>query len=81
MFLSLALTYRGNAIGDEHAIEGLRLVSKSLRALVLSENPLGTTKDCRLSVLGLVPQLERIDKDPVSLDEQNEALERIGVKK
>lgn len=55
-------------------------VSKTLRALVLSENPLVEKTDYRLSALTLVPQLERIDKDPVSPEESTEAQFRIKVK-
>ncbi|XP_054464480.1 leucine-rich repeat-containing protein 23 [Anoplopoma fimbria] len=60
------LNVRGNAIVDEKALQSLALVSKTLRALVLSDNPLVETTDYRLSVLILLPQLERLDKDPVS---------------
>ncbi|XP_053281891.1 leucine-rich repeat-containing protein 23 isoform X3 [Pleuronectes platessa] len=55
----------------------VRLVSKTLRTLVLSENPLGETTDYRTSVLILVPQLEKIDKEPVSPEERIEAQDRI----
>ncbi|XP_071332460.1 leucine-rich repeat-containing protein 23 [Trachinotus anak] len=68
---------RGNAILDENGLQYLGLVSNTLRALVLSENPLVETADYRLSVLILVPHLERIDKDPVSPEERAEAQERI----
>lgn len=71
------LNVRGNGILDEKALQHLRLVSNTLRALVLSDNPLVETADYRLSVLILVPQLERIDKDPVSIEERTEAWERI----
>ncbi|XP_070825668.1 leucine-rich repeat-containing protein 23 [Chaetodon trifascialis] len=71
------LNVRGNAILDENALRCLGLVSKSLRALVISENPLVETTDYRLSVLILLPRLERLDKDPVSPEERTEAKERI----
>ncbi|GAA6230706.1 leucine-rich repeat-containing protein 23 isoform X1 [Lates japonicus] len=71
------LNVRGNAILDENALRWLALVSKTLRALVISDNPLVETTDYRLSVLILVPQLERIDKDPVSPEERIDARERI----
>ncbi|KAM9351166.1 leucine-rich repeat-containing protein 23 [Symphorus nematophorus] len=71
------LNVRGNVIFDENALQSLRLVSKSLRALVISENPLVETTDYRMSVLILLPQLERLDKDHVSPEERTEALERI----
>ncbi|XP_049438357.1 leucine-rich repeat-containing protein 23 [Epinephelus fuscoguttatus] len=71
------LNVRGNAIIEENALQSLALVSKTLRALVLSENPLAETTDYRLSVLMLLPQLERLDKDPVSPEERTEAQERL----
>lgn len=77
--LYLCLSLRGNAILDENALQSLRLVSKTLQALVISENPVVETTDYRLSVLILLPQLERLDKDPVSPEERTEAQERIKV--
>ncbi|KAK2851471.1 hypothetical protein Q5P01_007747 [Channa striata] len=71
------LNVRGNAIMDENGLQGLGLVSKTLRVLVISENPLVETTDYRLSVLIIVPQLERIDKDAVSPEERTDAWERI----
>lgn len=65
---------------DENGLQGLGLVSKTLRVLVISENPLVETTDYRLSVLIIVPQLERIDKDAVSPEERTDAWERIRVK-
>ncbi|MEQ2240369.1 hypothetical protein ILYODFUR_014166 [Ilyodon furcidens] len=67
------LNVRGNAVTDENALQSLALVSKTLRVLVISENPLEET-DYRPSVLMLLPQLERIDKDAVTLEERTEAL-------
>lgn len=75
----MPLSFRGNAILDENALQSLRLVSKTLRALVLSENPLVETTDYRLSVLVFLPRLERLDKEPVSPEERTEAQERIKV--
>ncbi|XP_034550788.1 leucine-rich repeat-containing protein 23 [Notolabrus celidotus] len=71
------LNVRGNAILDQKGLQSLSHVSKTLKALVLSENPLVETTDYRLSVLIRLPQLERLDKDPVSSEERTEALERI----
>lgn len=68
-------------ISDEKALQGLARVSKTLRALVLSDNPLVDVTDYRLSVLTLLPQLERLDKDPVSPEERAEARERTMVRK
>ncbi|KAM9752490.1 leucine-rich repeat-containing protein 23 [Menidia menidia] len=67
------LNVRGNSITDESALRSLDLVSKTLRALVLTENPLVETADYRLTVLMLLPQLERLDKEPVSFEERTEA--------
>lgn len=78
--ICVSLSRRGNAILDEIALKCLRLVSKTLRALVLSGNPLVETVDYRLSVLIVLPQLERLDKEPVSPRERIEAQERIHVK-
>lgn len=66
---------------DKNALQSLRLVSKTLRALVISENPLVETTNYQLSVLILLPQLERLDKDPVSPEARTEAQERIKVNK
>ncbi|XP_038142262.1 leucine-rich repeat-containing protein 23 [Cyprinodon tularosa] len=66
------LNVRGNVIADEKALEGLGLVAKTLRVLVLSENPLEET-DYRMGVLMLLPQLDRINKVTVSLEERTEA--------
>lgn len=79
MYLLMFFSLRGNAITDEKALQSLGLVSKTLRVLVLSENPLVETLDYRLSVLILLPQLERIDKDLVTLEERTEARRAIRV--
>lgn len=79
MFLSVSLTIRGNRIYEEHSLQGLQFVSKSLRVLVMSENPLEETTDYRICILALLPKLERIDKDPVSQEERADALKRIKV--
>ncbi|KAG7521304.1 leucine-rich repeat-containing protein 23 [Solea senegalensis] len=71
------LNVRGNAITEENALQYLRLVSKTLRTVVLSNNPLVETTDYRVSVLIHVPQLERIDKDHVSPEERTEAQDRL----
>ncbi|XP_035994265.1 leucine-rich repeat-containing protein 23 isoform X1 [Fundulus heteroclitus] len=67
------LNVRGNAVADEKALENLVHVSKTLKVLVLSGNPLVEILDYRPSVLILSPQLERIDKEPVTLEERMEA--------
>ena len=79
-YMCVSLSLRGNAILNEIALKCLELVSKTLRALVLSGNPLVETVDYRLSVLIVLPQLERLDKEPVTSRERIEAQERIHVK-
>lgn len=79
MFLSVSLSIRGNRIYEEHSLQSLQFVSKSLRVLVMSENPLEQTTDYRICILALLPKLERIDKDPVSQEERADALKRIRV--
>ncbi|XP_068996758.1 leucine-rich repeat-containing protein 23 isoform X1 [Embiotoca jacksoni] len=71
------LNVRGNSIGDVKALQCLGLLSETLKALVLSDNPLVELSDYRLNVLMLLPQLDRLDKDPVSLEERVEAEDRI----
>lgn len=78
--MTLSLFFRGNLIADEKALQSLGHVSQTLRALVLSENLLVAISDYRLSVLMILPQLERLDKDPVSPEERSEVRERIRVK-
>lgn len=75
-----SFSLRGNSIIEESALQSLRHVSKSLRCLVIADNPLVDTTDYRMSVLILLPQLERLDKENVSSDEKAEAEERIMVK-
>ncbi|XP_054868632.1 leucine-rich repeat-containing protein 23 isoform X2 [Amphiprion ocellaris] len=71
------LNVRGNAIADENALQSLSLVSTTLQALVLSENPLVESSDYRVSVLTFLPELEQLDKDPVTPEERAQAWERI----
>ncbi|KAM3617838.1 uncharacterized protein V6R79_011805 [Siganus canaliculatus] len=71
------LNVRENSISDENALQCLSLVSKTLRALVISENPVAEAIDFRVNMLVLLPKLERLDKDPVSPEERSEALQRI----
>ncbi|XP_060930581.1 leucine-rich repeat-containing protein 23-like [Limanda limanda] len=71
------LNVRGNAISDETTLKGLSLVSKTLRTLVISENPLVETTDYRTGALVLAPLLEQINKEPVTPEERAEAHEII----
>uniref|UniRef100_A0A3P9K5X9 Leucine-rich repeat-containing protein 23 n=1 Tax=Oryzias latipes TaxID=8090 RepID=A0A3P9K5X9_ORYLA len=71
------LNVRGNSIAEEKALQSLGLVAKSLQALVLSENPLVSTVDYRPNVLTLLPQLKRLDKEPVTPVERGDNQMRI----
>uniref|UniRef100_A0A8C6TBI8 Leucine-rich repeat-containing protein 23 n=1 Tax=Neogobius melanostomus TaxID=47308 RepID=A0A8C6TBI8_9GOBI len=66
----------GNKVADENDIQSLRFVSKSLQILVLSENPVVETSDYRINIVMLLPNLERLDKDPVTYEERVEAKEK-----
>ncbi|XP_025757275.1 leucine-rich repeat-containing protein 23 isoform X3 [Oreochromis niloticus] len=67
----------GNAIIDENALRYIGFLSQSLRVLVLSGNPVAENSEYRINVLILVPQLERLDKNPVFPEDRAEAWERI----
>uniref|UniRef100_A0A669CKP3 Leucine-rich repeat-containing protein 23 n=1 Tax=Oreochromis niloticus TaxID=8128 RepID=A0A669CKP3_ORENI len=75
------LNARGNAIIDENALRYIGFLSQSLRVLVLSGNPVAENSEYRINVLILVPQLERLDKNPVFPEDRAEAWERIRVTK
>lgn len=77
---SVYVSHRGNTISDQYTLRSLRNVSNTLKTLVLLENPLLDVMDHRLRVLMYLPQLERLDKDPVFPEERAEALEKIKVK-
>lgn len=79
MLFPVSLSIRGNRIYEEHSLQSVRFVSKSLRILVMSENPLQETTDYRICILALLPKLDRIDKDPVSQEERDDALKRVTV--
>ncbi|MGH0119772.1 UNVERIFIED_CONTAM: hypothetical protein FKN15_025651 [Acipenser sinensis] len=74
------LNLRGNLVFSLAEVRALVPLSGSLRALVLSENPLSESEDYRLSVLGILPHLERLDKDPVNREEREEAEQREKVR-
>lgn len=80
ILLCLSLSFRGNAILDKTALQSLIHVSNTLRALVISENPVVDAADYRVNVLILLPQLERLDKEHVSPEERAEAQDMIKVK-
>ncbi|PWA28685.1 hypothetical protein CCH79_00014811, partial [Gambusia affinis] len=67
------LNIRGNAITEGDALQSLRLLTNSLKSLVIAENPVVDTILYRPSILILLPQLERIDKEVVTLKERTEA--------
>ncbi|XP_031650742.1 leucine-rich repeat-containing protein 23 isoform X2 [Oncorhynchus kisutch] len=71
------LNIRGNLVSAQRALRSLVGVSRTLRALVLAENPLVETEDYRLCVLSRLPLLERLDKEPISPEEKSEAQEKL----
>ncbi|MCJ8741643.1 hypothetical protein PDJAM_G00073010 [Pangasius djambal] len=73
------LNIRGNLVSSQHALQSLMGVARTLRALVLADNPLSETEDYRLIVISRLPLLERLDKIHVSPVEQAEAQERLRV--
>ncbi|KAG7279856.1 hypothetical protein CRUP_016183, partial [Coryphaenoides rupestris] len=71
------LNVRGNLIHSQKALQSLAPLSRTLRTLVISDNPLSETGEHRLGVLTCLVHLERLDKEPVSPEERAEAQERI----
>ncbi|NXK40000.1 LRC23 protein, partial [Piprites chloris] len=67
------LNLRNNGIGSFQEVEKLQVLPM-LQALVLSENPCADEPNYRLEVLALLPQLQRLDKEVVEQDEQEEAM-------
>ncbi|XP_014865445.1 PREDICTED: leucine-rich repeat-containing protein 23 [Poecilia mexicana] len=67
------LNIRGNAIAEGDALRSLHFLTSSLKTLVIAENPVVDAVPYRQTVLILLPQLERIDKEPVTLAERTEA--------
>ncbi|XP_067097040.1 leucine-rich repeat-containing protein 23 [Osmerus mordax] len=72
------LNVRGNLVFNQRALRSLSAVSKTLRALVLAENPLSEKEDYRVYVVTHLPLLERLDKEPISPEEKAEAMESFG---
>lgn len=72
-------TLRGNLISSQRALKALVSVEKSLRVLVILDNPLAKMDDYRLYVISHLSQLERLDKDPITADEKSEAQEKLKV--
>ncbi|CAL8325702.1 unnamed protein product [Merluccius merluccius] len=71
------LNVRGNLIDSPKALQSLVPLSSTLRALVVSENPVAETEEYRLEVLTCLTHLERLDKEPISSEEWAEARDRI----
>ncbi|XP_054905603.1 leucine-rich repeat-containing protein 23 [Poeciliopsis prolifica] len=67
------LNVRGNAIAEADALRSLRLLTNSLKVLVIAENPIVEALLYRPTVLVLLPQLERIDKEIITLKERTDA--------
>lgn len=59
------------------ALRNLESVGQTLKALVLLENPLAKTDDYRMYVISHLPQLERLDKDPITAEEKSAAQEKV----
>ena len=73
---SAQLTYlnlRGNKISSLEEIEKLSKLP-NLRMLILAENPIASTETYRQDVLARLPKLDRLDKEPVTNEERDEAL-------
>ncbi|XP_016110324.1 leucine-rich repeat-containing protein 23-like [Sinocyclocheilus grahami] len=70
------LNVRGNLISSMRALRTLVNVGQTLKALVLSDNPLAKTDDYRLYVISHLSKLERLDKDPITAGEKSEAQEK-----
>ncbi|KAL1020523.1 hypothetical protein UPYG_G00001160 [Umbra pygmaea] len=71
------LNVRGNLVFSELGLSSLANVSKTLRALVLLENPLAETEEYRVWVLTRLPLLERLEKEAISPEERAEAQDRL----
>ncbi|MBN3306658.1 leucine-rich repeat-containing protein 23 [Amia ocellicauda] len=70
------LNVRGNLVVAQQELHSLAPVAATLRALVLSENPLAESEDYRLRILARLPLLERLDKEAVTSEERSEVAER-----
>ncbi|TRY90623.1 hypothetical protein DNTS_003692 [Danionella cerebrum] len=70
------LNIRGNLISSMKGLQALVSVGKTLKALVLLDNPLAKTDDYRLYVLARLSQMERLDNDLVTEEEKSEAVEK-----
>ncbi|XP_034151950.1 leucine-rich repeat-containing protein 23 [Esox lucius] len=71
------LNVRGNLVFSQRGLQSLVGVSRSLRVLVLMENPVVEMEDYRVLVLTHLPLLECLDKEPVSPEEKTEAHEKL----
>ncbi|KAJ3041150.1 Leucine-rich repeat-containing protein 23 [Rhizophlyctis rosea] len=66
------LNLRSNQIENPAELDKL-IPLQNLKAIVLMDNPIDQLPTYRLELLHRLPRLERIDKDPVSEDEREEA--------
>ncbi|TPX59920.1 hypothetical protein PhCBS80983_g02113 [Powellomyces hirtus] len=66
------LNLRGNNIHSSAEIDHLTHIT-TLRILVLSDNPVTSHPTYRLEILARLPKLDRLDKDPITDDEREEA--------
>ncbi|KAJ1558680.1 Leucine-rich repeat-containing protein 23 [Nowakowskiella sp. JEL0078] len=73
------LNFRGNSV--EKLEEVAKLVClPNLKVLVLLENPIDEIPNYRLEVIFILKKLERLDKEPISEDEREEAQQFINQK-
>ncbi|NXT13789.1 LRC23 protein, partial [Prunella fulvescens] len=66
------LNLRSNGIKSFQEVAKLEVLPM-LQALVLMDNPCAEERDYRLEVLSRLPQLQRLDKEPVEEEEREEA--------
>ncbi|XP_018580879.1 leucine-rich repeat-containing protein 23 [Scleropages formosus] len=71
------LNVRNNKVFSPDALSSLAAVSTTLQVLILTGNPVTEGEDYRISVLKLLPQLERLDKQAITEDEKAEVQERL----
>ncbi|KAL2916223.1 hypothetical protein HK105_204314 [Polyrhizophydium stewartii] len=71
------LNLRANRIAAWPEVEKLKVL-RALRILSLAENPIDQTEGYRLEVIMRLPKLDKLDKDPISPEEREDALASIA---
>ncbi|KAL4622611.1 leucine-rich repeat-containing protein 23 [Arapaima gigas] len=71
------LNVRNNKVFSPRALSSLAAVSTTLQVLVLTGNPVIEGDDYRMSILKLIPHLERLDKEAITDEERAEIQERL----